>query len=365
MLTYNVGITEINTQVRRLGYASAILCLLGTKSLNETLLYDRLGRWSEEHVDELKHYTNPQGQIKHTRRNTGAKRYTDFVVALGLVGRIAGACRVTRFGKTILPFVQHNQTNNPFQLNNAEKYAYLYWLFVKDGDRLLTVFDMLAESAEQPLSLLQKKFQDSYLKRLEVRQETEESKVAREILAVRNRVTYEWKNPQRYAENIVPPRINWLLDVGLVTIAKHRGKPVTLTAGGKQIHELLPKFPGTSLSTLSFSWIRNAFFKCVGPALSNQVGDYWKDIPFPDKIAHIRNMMSQAFAMLRTTPTPKISLYPALLYIALTLAAEFCIWVDIEDILQSLLAYSQEPDTIYEVRFSNRENESYVIHKPA
>ncbi len=46
---YEIGITEINTHVRRLGYVSAILKLLAHKTLSESLLYKRLERWSLNH----------------------------------------------------------------------------------------------------------------------------------------------------------------------------------------------------------------------------------------------------------------------------------------------------------------------------
>ena len=93
-------------------------------------------------------YPNHQGFINSTRGQTGPKRYTNLAVSLGLVGRIAGACRVTRFGKTLLPFFfTKHLDQNPFELIYAERCAYLYWLLVKDSDQLLTIIRMLAEEA--------------------------------------------------------------------------------------------------------------------------------------------------------------------------------------------------------------------------
>ena len=53
MPKYKVGITEINTLVRRLGYVSAILRLLGHKTLNESMLYTQLEKWSLNHEQNL------------------------------------------------------------------------------------------------------------------------------------------------------------------------------------------------------------------------------------------------------------------------------------------------------------------------
>ena len=128
MSKYEVGITDINVLVRRLGYVSAILRLLDHNTLSESMLYSRLEKWSLDHKQDFDTYPNPQGFINATREQTGPKRYTNFAVSLGLVGRIAGACRVTRFGKTLLPFLHQVPDQNPFELICAEQCAYLYWL---------------------------------------------------------------------------------------------------------------------------------------------------------------------------------------------------------------------------------------------
>jgi len=379
MPAYKIGITEINTQVRRLGYVSAILSILGHKPRSESLLYDRLEKWSRDHKLELMASGNQQGQIKPTRQRTGAKRYTAFAVSLGLIGRIAGAYRVTRFGKTLLPFLNRTNTRNPFELNLAERCAYLYWLLLKDGDRFFTVLDMLAEPSEQPLSRLQNDFQAHYLRRLGVRISTEKGHVAREILALRNRVAHDWKNPKRYAEHIVPPRIHWLVDLGLASISEGRGKPARLTGVGNRFRYVLPKLQAPSVSGVRFaqpasrsigdtnlvyaspSWLRCNFFGVAGPIFADKDGQRWAELSREERKERLRNLMSQAFETLRTTPVPKVSLYPALIYMALLIAMESGIWANLDELHADLDAFSKELDTVYEVRFSRRENESYLI----
>ena len=169
MPKYEVGITEINTLVRRLGYVSAILRLLEHKTLSESMLYTQLEKWSLDHEQDLANYTNRQGFIKATRGQAAPKRYTNFAVSLGLIGRIAGACRVTRFGKSLLPFLHQVPNQNSFELTYAERCAYLYWLLVKDSDQLLTVIRMLVEGGSQSLSDLQNAFPAFYLQQLQTR----------------------------------------------------------------------------------------------------------------------------------------------------------------------------------------------------
>ena len=260
MSKYQVGITDINVLVRRLGYVSAILRLLEHKTLSESVLYARLERWSLDHEQDLMAYPNRQGFINATREQTGPKRYTNLAVSLGLVGRIAGACRVTRFGKTLLPFLHQALDQNPFELICAEQCAYLYWLLMKDSDRLLTIIRMLVEGGSQSLSDLQNTFRAYYLQQLQARMLTAEDHIARDILAVRNRVAHWKEETRRSMKNIVPPRIHWLADLGFVSIESDGKRQSRLTEMGIQFSQSLPKIQGVSAFHTSRVWLRSQFF---------------------------------------------------------------------------------------------------------
>ena len=361
---YEIGITEINTHVRRLGYVSAILKLLEHKTLSESLLYNRLERWSLKHEQDLRGYANPQGYINATRGRTGAKRYTEFAASLGLLGRIAGACRVTRFGKPLLPFLDQMSGRSPFELPDTERCAYLYWLLRKDSDQFLTVLTLLVETQNMSLSGLQSQFQEQYLRQLDARILTEETRVAREILAVRNRVAQSWKASQRGLEHIVPPRIHWLADLGLASIGNGSGKIPELTAKGHQFYQLLPRLKGTNSLHTSPSWLQQHFFGVAGRTLLGGTERAWTEIPELEKKELLCNLANQASETLRSTPTPKIALYPALIYMALFLLTEHGIGANIDELHSDLDTFSKDSGSPYEVRFSYRENESYLIFRP-
>ena len=361
MPKYKVGITEINVLVRRLGYVSAILRLLEHETLSESVLYTRLERWSLTHQRDFIAYANPQGFVNATHGQTGPKRYTNFAVSLGLIGRIAGACRVTRFGKTLLPFLHQPPDQNPFKLTNAERCAYLYWLLVKDSDRLLTVIRMLAEGGSQSLSDLQNAFPAFYLQQLQARMLTAEEHVARDILAVRNRVAHWREGSKRSLENIVPPRIHWLADLGLVSVASDGKRRIRLTEMGAQFSQSLPKIQEIQAFHTSSAWLRSQFFGIAGWVLTDTIDRQWTNIEKLGRKELLYKLTFQAFETLRRTPTPKISLYPALIYMALLLITDNGIAVNLEDLHADLNTFSKEPDTQYAVRFSHRENESYLI----
>ena len=364
MSKYEVGITDINVLVRRLGYVSAILRLLEHKTLSESMLYSRLEKWSLDHKQDLMGYANQQGFIKATRGQAAPRRYTNFAVSLGLIGRIAGACRVTRFGKTLLPFLHQVPNQNSFELICAERCTYLYWLLVKDSDQLLTVIRMLVAGGSQSLSDLQNAFPAFYLQQLQARMLTAEKPVARDILAVRNRVAHWKERSGRSMENIVPPRIHWLADLGLVSVENDAKRQSQLTEVGTEFFQAFPKIQGTPIFHTSPAWLRNQFFGIAGRVLIDTVDRQWTEIQKLERKNLLYKLTLQAFEVLRRTPTPKISLYPALIYIALLLVTDNGIVVNLEELHADLNMFSKEPDTRYAVRFSHRENESYLIFFP-
>lgn len=361
MSKYEVGITDINVLVRRLGYVSAILRLLEHKTLSESMLYTRLEKWSLKHKQDFDAYPNPRGFINATREQTGPKRYTNLAVSLGLVGRIAGACRVTRFGKTLLPFLYQVPDRNPFELIYAERCAYLYWLLVKDGDQFLTIIRILAEKSPESLSDLQSLFPDFYRQQLQSHMLTAEKHIARDILAVRNRVEYWGKVPKRTLENIVPPRVHWLIDLGLVSTEHSKGKPPRLTTIGIRFYKNLPKIQEGIPAVHMNAWLRNNFFGVVGQTFTEKSEWAWSEIQPLKKKELLKKLTFRALETLRSTPIPKISLYPALIYMALLLITDDGIAVNLEELHADLDMFSKDPDTRYEVRFSHRENESYLI----
>lgn len=361
MPKYEVGITEINTLVRRLGYVSAILRLLEHKTLSESALYNQLEKWSLNHERDLMGYANQQGFIKATRWQAAPNRYTNFAVSLGLVGRIAGACRVTRFGKTLLPFLHQVPNQNSFELSCAERCAYLYWLLLKDNDQLLTVIRMLVEGGSQSLSDLQNAFPAFYLEQLQARMLTAEKHVAREILAVRNRVAHWKEGSRRSMENIVPPRIHWLADLGLVSIENSGKRHSELTEMGIQFSQSLPKIQETPIFYTSPMWLRKQFFGIAGQILMDTIDRHWTEIHDLERKELLYKLTIQVCEILRSTPTPRISLYPALIYMALLLITDSGIAANLEELYSDLNMFSKDPDTRYTVRFSHRENESYLI----
>ena len=203
-----------------------------------------------------------------------------------------------------------------------------------------------------------------YLQQLQARMLTAEEHVARDILAARNRVAHWKKGTKRSVENIVPPRIHWLADLGLVSIENDGKRRSRLTEMGTQFSQFLPKIQEMSAFHTSPAWLREQFFGIAGQVFMGTIDRQWTDIQKLEKKELLCKLTSQALETLRGTPTPRISLYPALIYMALHLITDNGIAANLEELQADLDAFSKEPDTRYAVRFSHRENESYLIFSP-
>ena len=83
MPKYEVGITEINVLVRRLGYVSAILGLLEHKTLSESVLYTQLEKWSLNHEQDLMALRESAGIYQSDTRANCPKALYEFRCFVG------------------------------------------------------------------------------------------------------------------------------------------------------------------------------------------------------------------------------------------------------------------------------------------
>ena len=107
--------------------------------------------------------------------------------------------------------------------------------------------------------------------------------------------------------------------------------------------------------------MNEGFFSTMGTILARVVGKKWSDLSKAEMDGHLLQETQEAFDLLRTSSAPKVSLQPALIYIALKLASKIKIW----SILAALERTEEKPTIPLDVRFSYRENESYLIVRPA
>lgn len=369
-------LTNVNTQVRRLAYFPALLSSAARQNYNFNSLAMRLQAWGKEHQEYLKNYFNTTGNVvpqlkpkkprlPTDRASHAAKRYVDFAENIGWLNQISGLYTITRTGRVLLTVEETASQNaqidakNPFELNDSQKLFFIAELWRKDCDVLFTLFGLLSP---YPTSLkkLQEHFGSSYRQHLEEKDKLLSGERERRELRERINNIKTWTSPARYAEQFVPTRMNWLLDLGLVSISSKGRRDCHLTSTGIDYKSRL-----TGINVLGDDWYNNNFFKSIAHCFISGERELrkWTDT-VEDKQCLIVCLRA-AFKQLRRPPVPKFSVSQVIFFVCLTMAIGEGILIDYNEVLQTLTTPIQiDADHIVELRRAARENESYLILNP-
>ncbi len=375
-----------NTRTRRLAYLTAILSILGRGSLSEQSLLAKIARWGEDHKKWLEDYwvktgevsstsrnsrgisrdarrtTVKTGEASSTRRTAAGARYLHLAASLGLTAPISGAYRATRAGLVLFALVEEKGTNpNPFFLTHTERLFYLYLLFDQDADLLLAVTDYLDKHSGASLAQTQRDFQEAFLHRLSQKIIVCRDDAVRQTLLERRHEVERWKKPERYAEHIVPPRLNWLLDLDFLEPGQFRQHRYFLTLTGRKFLSALPQ-GNIELRDVSGDWLDSDFWMAAACTLpSMETLTRWDAVDDKTRREVCTPLLKAAFRAFRHTTVPKVSLKQALLYLSVRLLLEQHVGAN----PASLTKWLAVPQTLdgrrYEVHFSPRENESYLV----
>ena len=352
-----------NTKTRRLAYLTAIVSMLGHKSWEERGLLARIAQWSQDHRPDLGAYWVQTGEITSTRRNSAGARYLHLATNLGLTAPISGSYRATRVGLVLFAPIDEKGTNtNPFFLTHAECLFYLYLLLDQDADILLTVTDYLREHPGVALAQLQRDFQEAFLHRLSQKITLSRDDIVRQSLLERRGQVERWRKPERYAEHIVPPRLNWLLDLGFLEPGRFRRHRYFFTEAERRFLSVLPRLGGSQLRDVSRDWLESNFWMAATWGLVDKEAlTRWDQVDDERRREVCAPLLERVFRAFRHTAVPKVSLTQALLYLSVKLILEEGIVAGPASLTKWLSASQTLDGRRYEVRFSPRENESYLI----
>jgi hypothetical protein len=373
-------IPDVNTKVRRLGYFVPLLQMVGQRNLGPEVLLPRFVAWGKEHQHFLKDYLDPTGDIvpeksrgtRSQRRGPqyyAARRYLEFAESIGWLTRISNAYAVARFGAILLNLARTlpRQSPNPFWLSEWERSFFLYELLRKDADFLLTIASLLETEHSVALKYLQRRFQDAHLARLEARiGAAAEEHVQRLLLQRRLEIQTKWKGAARYAEHIVPPRLHWLLDMGLLEPDPVQSDEFQLNSQGQRLFCELPPLPGTDVLQITAEWLESRFFGHAMPLLITSRPKFrvWMECSEREQNELATHHLTTAFRMFQRGSVPKISLTQGLLFTCISLAVVDGVLTELRD----LTAWLRQPQYCegqrMEIRVSARENESYIVLNP-
>jgi hypothetical protein len=356
-----------NTKTRRLAYLTAVVSMLGHSSLSERTLLTKIARWSQDQKLALEDYWVQTGEVTSTRRNSAGARYLHLATNLGLIASISGAYRATRVGLVLFALLQQYDLNlNPFFLTQCERLFYLFSLMSRDADIILAVTDYLEEHPGSSLAHIQTDFQETFISRLGHKLATCRDDKLRQSLLERRSEVERWTKPKRYAEHIIPPRLNWLLDLDFFEPGRFRRHRYIFTEAGVRFLSALPHIDDTNFSDIGDEWLTSGFWTvAVWRLLGTEPLSKWNELDEENRQVLCAPLLIETFRTFQRTVVPRVSLTQAMLYLVLRLVLEHKVAAGPAFLAGWLATPLTVGNQRYEVRFSPRENESYLIVMPA
>ena len=364
MKLYYRALEGTNTKTRRLAYLTAILSLLRREGLSEGLLLKKLLQWSQEQRSNLRDYWVQTGEVTSTRRNSAGARYLRLATRGGLIAQIAGTYRATRLGLVLFALTKHyGIRSNPFFLSPTEKIFYTYWILTSDADIFLAVLERIERQPGISLAELQQMFQKDFLARLEQKSFlSQDDLLRRQLFERRDRVANEWRKPHRYAEHLVPPRVNWMLDLGFLEPDNFRHHRYVLTAVGRAFALALPQPESAKFYDVTDQWLASGFWNMAAQTLSGiEPLTDWEHLDEKKQQAMMSTLLDETFETFRDMFVPKASLTQTLLYLSIRIVLDHRVIASPTSLAQWLSSPRTLNKRRYEVRLSPRENESYLL----
>src|SRR6266568_1667003 len=267
------------------------------------------------------------------------------------------------FGINVLVALMKSYEPNPnhFFLNLAEKIFYTYCILKADADIFLTIVDSLFKEDASLISL-QQTFQDKFLKRLDVKILTVQDERVRLQLRDRLREVKEWGKPERYAEHLVPPRLNWLLDLGFLEPIPFRQHCFKSTGAGQLFLSSLLCIGEPCFHDVSDQWLDLEYWQIIAQTLV-EIGSpvNWMGVDLETQYNLMGILLAEAFHLFRYSFVPRISLIQIMLYLSIRLLLDHHIVASPAALTEWFSSARVMDERRYEVRLSPRENESYLI----
>lgn len=340
--------------------------ILESKGFPKEVLARRVITWSEEYHPDFQKYISPSGEIVQSKKGLISQSFENYYVAaknLGLLIEQHGFIIPTRIGEVLGKFNEIDPDltclANVYELTILEKFYFLYILLIKDFDILATLLEML-ENGYSELPKFYEDYKAKYLKRLEGKMEYIHNKEKTQLFDAYQRVQ-GWKNPKRYSEDIIPSRLNWLIDLGLIDDSRfQREEKYFLNETGLRFWGDVPKYSPVAFKDITDQWLKTAFwgFACSCFSVQNQV---WQILPPQEKKELISEAVTSFLFRFDTFGIPRLSVEQTCLFISLYCLSEKHIIVEADEIIEWIGFEKELHNVKIGYRGATRPGESYLI----
>jgi len=248
-IIYSNKIKTINlqTKVRRLAYLKMILNMFMKSKYYPANIFNRkIEMEAEVYKNQLLNYSNSKGLIEQTKTGNSAKPYVEALLSLQLLYTQNNIYQVSKYGKiyNVIDNKLKLEKNNFFNLESYQKSFFLFFIFQNDELYFWVLLNIIyIEKNNTTYKNIKDVFQDYLIKELQQKMtsSTLPKNSIRNISEKLNRIK-EWKNPKKYLEHIIEPRINWLLDLGMLNKDSFQNNIISLSRKGLILFDVLNSY---------------------------------------------------------------------------------------------------------------------------
>lgn len=363
-----IKIIQTNTKTRRLGYLKLIMELFESSNYFPTsYLSKRIETDSVLYIDALQEYGSSMGDdkglIKKTDSGSSAKPYIELLEQLNLLTQVNSSYILTKQSKIYFQlnrFLKQEQdvvATNLFQLNFLDKLFFFRQILISDPLYIWVIIDIIF-IAQQPIGTMsiKKLFVDYIKNELDLNQaHSNNNAVKRKIMDLKTRIS-SWQKPLTYLEHIVEPRINWLVDLGILELKTgSKEKLYYFSKSGLNLINVLFEILEKNLNKhlIIESVINNHYFY-----IFNYIFDLNKDKGSLD-INKIENYLLEAFQVFKTEAPNRIAASQAIDYVCFKSFFEDNLIMEFEEIKK----YLQIPNNKFSMDWFKTENDGTLYLK--
>lgn len=216
-----VPILSTNTKVRRLGYFK-ILSLFFEE--NKKVAAFAINKKFENYCLQFREFLNSnqfkKGLISETKSGISAKPYIETANDLGLIYKINNIYYTGKSFKVYQTLqAEFNNTSNIFELSDFDKLYFLECILKNDFFYFSNLLELIFVNEKITYSKLVKTFQAQLIGCLEDYKNLnvfEDRKALINIDTILTRIK-KWEKADIYLEHILMPRLNWMLDLGIIS----------------------------------------------------------------------------------------------------------------------------------------------------
>lgn len=361
-------LTSPHVKTRRVSYLRQIVNILGARPLSDKLLISKVEDWATRNKKLLEEYIDCTGELTKGKKpwvHNAARRYTALCSELKLIGKAKEyrSWMATKYGRTLSELKMNH--SNPFFLSLEEICGFLRRIFIEDADAFLTLLPLVSkgdfENIEQLKNLYYKIFKNRLELKMKFSKGEEKINLKKEIDRIQR-----WTNPKKYLDNIVPPRIHWLLDLRLLDWKIYHDKSdFVLSPSGMNLLQFLREsgVGSEELLDVNEDWLQNKYFDAFNHAFQKEfLRKHWSELPDDTQMQVLIPYLDEAIDLFAFGPIPRVIFSQFLEYFAVKLAVRKGITCGLED-LKTTLSGEMLSRSQFQFTWVTASNDGYIIKK--